>query len=72
MSKTVEDHRKALARWKSGLRNGTKVRLKGWQIHWPQQDTKIVSISTDRTEAIVSPPICGRAAWALSDLSKPF
>lgn len=70
--KTIQDHKDAAARYRRGLRIGSEVRLKGWQMHWPQLTAKILSISSDREHAIVSPPICGRVAWSLYDLAKPF
>ncbi len=54
------------------LRKGMWVRLKGWQMHWPQQNAKIASVSTDRTDVVLDRPICGRKAWKMSDLSKSF
>lgn len=54
------------------LRKGMWVRLKGWQIHWPSEDAKIASISSDRTEVVLDRPILRRRAWKLSDLAKSF
>lgn len=54
------------------FRKGMWVRLKGWQIHWPDQNAKIASISLDKKHAVLDRPILGRRAWPVSDLAKSF
>lgn len=48
-----------------------KVRLKGWQMHWPREDREIKSIDLDRTEAVLDRPLVGRSVWSLDDLATP-
>lgn len=72
MSNTIADHKKRIANYAASLRVGTEVRLKGWQIGWPRETRKIVSIDTDRENVVLDRPILGKKCWLVTDLAKPF
>lgn len=72
MTKTIADHKKAMANYEASLRIGTEVRLKGWQMSWPRETRKIASIDLNRENVVLDSPILGKKCWLVTDLAKPF
>lgn len=72
MSYTAQQYKDRMALEQKRLKRGMWVRLKGWQMHWPQENAKILEINRDTGTVILDRKILRKGIWNITDLAKPF